>query len=84
LGLREFCRVYWVRPKLRHYVVLVLGTFPYNLVLSAAAVRAVWRQLRGERGWEKTAHIGAHRGPDALVAAELRLPDPALTRKASA
>jgi len=84
VGLREFCRVYYVRPKLRHYVVLVLGTFPYNLVLSAAAVRAVWRELRGERGWEKTAHVGAHRGPDALVAVERRLPEMALAREASA
>jgi len=64
--------------------VLVLGTFPYNLVLSAAAVRAVWRELRGERGWEKTAHVGAHRGPDALVAVERRLPDMALKQEASA
>jgi len=67
IALREFGRIYYVRPKLRHYVALVLGTFPYQLVLAAAAVRAVWRESRGERGWEKTEHVGAHRRPDAAT-----------------
>ena len=66
VGLREFCRVYYVRPRLRDYVVLVLGTFPYALVLGAAALRAVWREARGQRGWEKTSHAGAHRTSAAL------------------
>jgi len=39
----------------------LLGTFPYQLLLSAAAVRAVWREIRGHRGWEKTTHTNAHR-----------------------
>ncbi len=61
VGLREFCRVYYVRPKLRDYARLILGTPLYQLMLAAAACRAVTRELRGERGWEKTAHGGAHR-----------------------
>jgi cellulose synthase/poly-beta-1,6-N-acetylglucosamine synthase-like glycosyltransferase len=69
VGLREFCRVYYVRPRLRDYVVLALGTFPYALVLGAAALRAVWREARGQRGWEKTSHAGAHRTSAALVTA---------------
>src|SRR5215218_10024931 len=40
---------------------LLVGTFPYHLLLGAAALRAVLRERRGERGWEKTAHVGAHR-----------------------
>jgi len=40
---------------------------PYQLVLSAAALRAVAREARGERGWEKTEHVGAHREPDAAT-----------------
>jgi glycosyltransferase XagB len=60
-GLREFTRIYYVRPRLIDYVRLVAGTFVYNLVLAAAAIRAVMREATGRRGWEKTAHVGAHR-----------------------
>jgi hypothetical protein len=42
----------------------VLATPLYHLSLAAAAVRAVARELRGKRGWEKTAHVGAHREPN--------------------
>jgi cellulose synthase/poly-beta-1,6-N-acetylglucosamine synthase-like glycosyltransferase len=61
VGLREFCRVYYVRPRLRDYLRLVIGAPFYQVILAVAAVRAVARELRGERGWEKTAHKGAHR-----------------------
>jgi cellulose synthase/poly-beta-1,6-N-acetylglucosamine synthase-like glycosyltransferase len=63
-ALGEFCRSYGRRPKPRDYVRLVLGALPYHALLAAAAVRAVARELRGERGWEKTAHVGAHRRVD--------------------
>jgi cellulose synthase/poly-beta-1,6-N-acetylglucosamine synthase-like glycosyltransferase len=65
VGLREFCRVYYVRVRLRDYLRLFLGTAPYQVVLAAGAFRAVMRELRGERGWEKTAHSGAHRDSEA-------------------
>jgi len=61
VGLREFCRVYHVRPKKTDYLRLLAGTAPYQIILAAAACRAVFRELRGQRGWEKTAHNGAHR-----------------------
>ena len=60
-GLGEFCRSYGHRASLLDYLRLLVGTFPYHLLLGAAAVRAVLRERRGERGWEKTAHVGAHR-----------------------
>jgi glycosyltransferase XagB len=60
-GLGEFCRSYGHRARLLDYLRLLLGTFPYHLLLGAAALRAVLRERRGERGWEKTAHVGAHR-----------------------
>lgn len=62
VGLREFCRVYYVRVRLSDYLRLVAGAPVYQVVLSAAALRAVWRELRGQRGWEKTEHSGLHRG----------------------
>jgi hypothetical protein len=53
--------VYYVRPRIRDYVRLVVGAPFDQVVLAVAACRAVVRELRGERGWEKTAHSGAHR-----------------------
>jgi glycosyltransferase XagB len=71
VGLREFCRNYGFRLRWRDYVRLVLGMLPYHLLLAGAAVRAVSRELRGNRGWEKTAHVGAHREePDKQLSLE--------------
>jgi cellulose synthase/poly-beta-1,6-N-acetylglucosamine synthase-like glycosyltransferase/putative flippase GtrA len=71
VGLGEFCRNYGFRARLRDYLRLVLGTLPYHTLLAFAATRAVARELRGNRTWEKTAHVGAHRAqPAAAVAAE--------------
>ena len=67
VGLGEFCRAYGFRPRLRDHLRLLLGTPLYHLLLAAAAVRAVVREARGNRGWEKTAHVGAHRSPAADV-----------------
>jgi cellulose synthase/poly-beta-1,6-N-acetylglucosamine synthase-like glycosyltransferase len=67
VGLREFCRVYYVRPRLRDYARLIIGAPFYQVVLALAACRAVLRELRGERGWEKTAHQGAHRAAAATT-----------------
>ena len=69
VGLREFGRVFYARPRARDYIRLILGLFPYQLLLAAAAVRAVVREALGRRGWEKTAHTGAHRGRAALPVA---------------
>jgi hypothetical protein len=64
-GLREFCRVYYVRrPGALDYARLFLGAPVYQVVLAVAACRAAVRELRGRRGWEKTEHSGAHRDPD--------------------
>jgi hypothetical protein len=39
---------------------LIVGAPLYQVLLGIAAVRAVVREARGQRGWEKTAHTGAH------------------------
>jgi cellulose synthase/poly-beta-1,6-N-acetylglucosamine synthase-like glycosyltransferase len=61
VGIREFCRVYLMRPRAIDYLRLTFGTPFYQLMLAAAACRAVLREARGQRGWEKTSHSGAHR-----------------------
>jgi cellulose synthase/poly-beta-1,6-N-acetylglucosamine synthase-like glycosyltransferase len=59
-GLGEFCRAYGERASPRDYARLVLAVPLYQLVLAFAAARAVVREARGARGWEKTAHLGLH------------------------
>jgi glycosyltransferase XagB len=60
-ALGEFGREFGIRIRPRDQARLLLGIFPYQLLLSAAAVRAVWREIRGHGGWEKTTHTNAHR-----------------------
>jgi glycosyltransferase XagB len=63
-ALGEFGKEFGVRIRLWDHIRLVLGAFPYQLLLAAAAVRSVWREHRGQGGWEKTEHANAHRaGP---------------------
>jgi cellulose synthase/poly-beta-1,6-N-acetylglucosamine synthase-like glycosyltransferase len=70
VGLRDFCRLYYVRPELRDYARLAIGTPAYQMLLAFAACRAVVREQRGERGWEKTSHSNLHRSPNALATIE--------------
>jgi cellulose synthase/poly-beta-1,6-N-acetylglucosamine synthase-like glycosyltransferase len=69
VALGELCRNYGFRAGLRDYLRLALGTLPYHALLSLAAMRAVWRELHGNRSWEKTAHVGAHRSEPATAVA---------------
>jgi cellulose synthase/poly-beta-1,6-N-acetylglucosamine synthase-like glycosyltransferase len=78
-GLNDFCRVYGERASLRDYLRLVVGVLVYQAVLAFAAARAVIRELRGNRGWEKTAHQGLHLSHEAGQ----REPSPASPRVAS-
>lgn len=68
VGFREFCRAYYFRARWRDYLFLAVGTMFYPLLLGFAAVRAVARELRGERGWEKTSHAGTHLAPASVNA----------------
>jgi cellulose synthase/poly-beta-1,6-N-acetylglucosamine synthase-like glycosyltransferase len=66
VGLAEFCRLYEERrPSVRDYRRLVFGLPVYQAALALAAGRAVVREARGARGWEKTAHLGLHLGRSA-------------------
>jgi cellulose synthase/poly-beta-1,6-N-acetylglucosamine synthase-like glycosyltransferase len=60
VGLRDFGKEYDLKIKWYHYARLVVGAFPYAVVLALAALRAVWREYTGRRDWELTAHVGAH------------------------
>lgn len=61
-GLHEFLRVHNRRWSWREALLLVLAFFPYQWLLALGSLRAVWRAARGVENWEKTAHVGQHRG----------------------
>lgn len=64
IGLYEFAASHGLKVSWKTPVVMCLTYFPYQWLLSYAAVRAAYRQLRGVNTWEKTRHVGAHRlGP---------------------
>jgi hypothetical protein len=63
LMLGQFGRTFGIRVRLRDYVGLVLGAYPFQLVLSAAAVWATIRFALGRNNCVKTAHQGAHFDP---------------------
>ena len=68
LGLYEFTLVHRLKPAWYSPLWLVFGYLPYQWMLGFAALRAVWRHLRGMNNWEKTKHIGAHRVGQFAVA----------------
>jgi glycosyltransferase XagB len=61
--LAQFGRTFGIRVRLRDHAGLVLGAYPFQLVLSAAAVWATIRFALGRNNWVKTAHRGAHLDP---------------------
>ncbi len=61
VGLYEFGRDQRVPVRWHHYLALVITFLPYQGLLMVSAVRALIREIRGSRGWEKTAHAGRHR-----------------------
>lgn len=61
VGLREFGQMYGQKVRLRHYIYLVLGAYPYQVVLMIAAVIAVVRHVTRRTNWHKTHHENQHR-----------------------
>lgn len=68
VGLYEFADAHELKATPGTVVKMALTWLPYQIVLSYAALRALRRQLAGRRDWEKTAHVGAHRGGTEAVA----------------
>jgi glycosyltransferase XagB len=67
VGLHDFGVQYGLPIRFSHYLKLVVGSPTYQVVLAAAAVRAVWRQSRGRTNWELTRHVGAHLNTEAKL-----------------
>jgi cellulose synthase/poly-beta-1,6-N-acetylglucosamine synthase-like glycosyltransferase len=63
--LAQFGQTFGARVRLRDYGGLILGAYPFQVVLSVAAVWATARFALGRNNWVKTRHQGVHLGPTA-------------------
>ena len=63
--LGQFGQTFGERVRLRDYAGLVLGAYPFQVVLSVAAVWATARFALARNDWVKTRHQGVHLGPTA-------------------
>src|SRR5205085_9231584 len=61
-GLHEFLKAHKRKWSWREAMIMMLAFFPYQWILGFGAIRAVYRFMQGTSNWEKTAHIGQHRG----------------------
>jgi len=61
VGLYEFLKAHKRKWRWHEAIITMLAFFPYQAILSIAALRAVFRYIQGKTNWEKTAHIGQHR-----------------------
>lgn len=61
VGLFELIREQKLKFKIRGFLSLIFLLLPYQILLAIGALRAIWRELRRQGSWEKTAHVGAHR-----------------------
>src|SRR2546421_3862610 len=61
-GLHEFVKVHKRKWRWSEAFMLLIAFFPYQILLGIGAIRAVYRHIKGASNWEKTAHIGQHRG----------------------
>jgi cellulose synthase/poly-beta-1,6-N-acetylglucosamine synthase-like glycosyltransferase len=63
LMLRQFSQMFRTRARLRDYVGVIVGGYPYQLVLCYAAAWAIVRYALGRTNWVKTRHHGVHLVP---------------------
>jgi cellulose synthase/poly-beta-1,6-N-acetylglucosamine synthase-like glycosyltransferase len=61
-GLHEFVKVHKRKWLLSEAITLAIAFIPYQILLGIGSLRAVYRYIKGTSNWEKTAHIGQHRG----------------------
>lgn len=60
-GIREFTEAYGKKLPLGFRLRMILFYYPFQLMLSISAMRAIWRFLTNQAAWEKTSHANLHR-----------------------
>jgi cellulose synthase/poly-beta-1,6-N-acetylglucosamine synthase-like glycosyltransferase len=63
VGIREFTAAYGLHLPLGYRIKMAAYYYPYQLMLSVSAFRALRRFLTRKNAWEKTAHSNLHRQP---------------------
>ena len=66
IGLYLFCIAYQEPFKFWYPLKVVLTFLPYQCLLGVSSIRALYRTLRRNTAWEKTAHFNAHRETQQL------------------
>ncbi|NDJ59585.1 MAG: glycosyltransferase [Chloroflexi bacterium] len=61
IGIREFTRAYGQRLPFLFTLRMIVFYYPFQLMLAASAIRAVYRHVTQNQAWEKTAHSNLHR-----------------------
>ena len=61
VGLMVFIKEQDQKFSIKPFLHLWISILPYQILLSVGAVRALWRHIKGQTDWEKTAHAGVHR-----------------------
>ncbi len=61
VGIREFTKAYGEHLPMFFTLRMIVYYYPYQLMLSVAAFRAVIRMMTRQGSWEKTAHANLHR-----------------------
>ncbi|MEL7433896.1 MAG: glycosyltransferase, partial [Chloroflexota bacterium] len=61
VGIKEFTEAYDMRLPLFFRLKMLLSFYPFQLLLSVSAARAIMRFLTNQSNWEKTAHSNLHR-----------------------
>jgi cellulose synthase/poly-beta-1,6-N-acetylglucosamine synthase-like glycosyltransferase len=67
VGIRELIKEQNLPYHRSIYIKMLITLLPYQFLLGVGAVRATYRELRGIKNWEKTAHTGAHRTYETRV-----------------
>ena len=72
IGAFYFAHEYGRKFTLLNLLSMTLTFLPFQWMLSLSSVRAVYRELRKQNNWEKTAHVGAHRQVEPLSPSSLQ------------
>lgn len=61
IGIREFTEAYGLHLPFLFRLRMAIVYYPYQLMMTVAAARAVYRLVSQNHAWEKTAHSNLHR-----------------------
>ena len=72
IGIREFTAAYNMRLPFLFSLKMIAAYYPFQLLLTASAFRAVFRFITNKNAWEKTEHSNLHRQAQAHSAPRLQ------------